>query len=73
MNEVQKVLGALAECPDGATLPSLIGAHGCSRSAIKQCLRQDYLQGSSENVWGTDVMRLWITQAGRKVLALSKK
>jgi hypothetical protein len=73
VDEVQRALGALAEYPDGATLPLLIGAHGCSRRAIKQCLKQNYMQGRSENEWGTDVMRLWITQVGRKALALTRE
>ena len=73
VDEIQKVLGALADCPDGTTLPSLIGTHDCRRRAVRQCLKQNYLYGRPENVWGTDIMRLWITQAGRKALALSGK
>ena len=73
VDEMQKVLGVLADCPDGSTLPSLIGAHDCSRRAVQQCLKQNYLYSRSENVWGTDILRLWITQAGRKALALPGK
>jgi hypothetical protein len=69
VDEMQKVLSALDGYPGGATLPLLVGAHGCTRRAIKQCLKQNYTYGCAENVWGTDIMRLWITQAGRRALA----
>jgi hypothetical protein len=49
--------------------PFLIGTHGCSRRAIKQCLENKFIQLNTENVWGTDVERACITEAGRKELA----
>jgi hypothetical protein len=68
-DEMRKVLGILASCPEGVTLPLLLRTHGCSSQAIGQCLDHKYAREGRENVSGSDIMRFWITEAGGKALA----
>jgi len=67
--EMHKVLSVLAGCPDGATLPLLLRTHACSAHAIGQCLDHEYARERREPARSSDIMRLWITEAGQKALA----
>ena len=67
--EMRKVLDVLASCPDGAPLPLLLRTHACSAHAIGQCLDCEYARERRELVRSSDIMRLWITEAGQKALA----
>ena len=71
-DEMRKVLSVLASCPDGATLPLLLRTHDCSADAIGQCLDCEYARERREQVRSSDIMRLWITEAGQKALAAGK-
>ena len=73
MEELRKVLDALAKSSGGTTLSLLIGAFGCRRGAVNQCLNRNYVRVSTENVWGADVMHVYITEVGRKALASISK
>jgi hypothetical protein len=68
-DEMRQVLSVLASCPDGATLPLLLRTHACSPHAIGQCLDCEYARERRELVRSSDIMRLWITEAGQKALA----
>lgn len=70
--EMRKVLGLLASCPEGAALPLLLRTHGCSTQAIGQCLDRGYAREGRQNVSGSDIMRFWITEAGTKALTAAK-
>jgi hypothetical protein len=67
-DEMRKVLSVVASCPDGATLSLLLRTHACSAHAIGQCLDHEYAREHKEAVRSPDIMRLWITEAGRKAL-----
>jgi len=67
--EMCQVLGVLANCPEGATLPVLLRTHGCNAQAIGRCLDLKYAREQRENAHRSDVMRFWITQAGQDALA----
>jgi hypothetical protein len=71
-DEMRKVLSVLASCPDGATLPLLLRTHACSAHAIGQCLDYEYARERRELVRSSDIMRLWITEAGQKALAAAR-
>jgi hypothetical protein len=71
-NEMREVLSVLASCPDGATLPLLLRTHACSPHAIAQCLDHAYARERRETVRSSDIMRLWITEAGQKALAAAR-
>lgn len=68
-DEMRQVLGVLANCPEGATLPLLLRTHGCNAQAIGQCLDRNYAREQWENAHNSDIMRFWITQAGQDALA----
>jgi hypothetical protein len=70
--DMRKVLDVLASCPEGATLPLLLLTHGCSTQAIGQCLDRDYAREHREKVRSSDIMRVWITEAGQKALTAAK-
>jgi hypothetical protein len=69
MKEMRKVLEALAKSSGGTTLPLLIGRFGCRREAVNQCRDRNYVGVSKENVWGSEIMHVYITENGRKALA----
>jgi hypothetical protein len=71
-NEMRKVLSVLASCPDGAPLPLLLRTRACSTHAIGQYLDHEYARERRETVRSSDIMRLWITEAGQKVLAAAR-
>jgi len=71
-DEMRQVLSVLASCPDGAPLPLLLLTHACSAHAIGQCLDHEYARERREPVRSSDIMRLWITEAGQKVLAAAR-
>jgi hypothetical protein len=70
--DMRMVLDVLASCPDGATLPLLLRTHGCSTQAIGQCLDQHYAREQREQIRSSDIMRVWITEAGRRALTAAK-
>ena len=70
--EMRKVLDLLASCPEGAPLPLLLRTHGCSAQAIGQCIDRHYAREQREQVRSSDIMRVWITEAGQKALAAAK-
>ena len=71
-DEMRAVLSVLASCPDGAPLPLLLRTHACSAHAVGQCLDYEYARERRELVHSSDIMRLWITEAGQKALAAGK-
>lgn len=70
--DMRKVLDVLASCPEGATLPLLLLTHGCSTQAIGQCLDRHYAREHREEARSSDIMRVWITEAGQKALTAAK-
>src|SRR5262245_47266972 len=68
----RRALELLASCPDGATDTILIATHGLTTEMLVDLIR-DGLAGRTEQLviagHTTKIVRVWITEAGRRVLA----
>ena len=66
-------LELLASCPDGATDTILTATHGLTTEMLVDLIRDGLATGRTEQLviagHTTKIMRVWITEAGRRVLA----
>lgn len=69
----RRALELLASCPDGATDTLLMAAHGLTTEMLIDFIRDELATGRTKQLviagHTTEVMRVWITEAGRLVLA----
>ena len=69
----RRALELLASCPDGATDTILMATHGLSTEMLVDLIRDGLATGRTEQLvitgYTTKIMRVWITEAGRRVLA----
>jgi hypothetical protein len=66
-------LELLASCPDGATDTLLMATHGLTTEMLVDLIRDGLATGRTEQLviagHTREIMRVWITEAGRRVLA----
>ena len=69
----RRALELLASCPDGATDTILMTSHGLTTEMVLNLIRDGLATGRTEQLviagHTTKMMRVWITEAGRRVLA----
>jgi hypothetical protein len=69
----RRALELLASCPDGATNTLLLAAHGLTTEMLVDFIRDGLATGRTEHLviarHTTEVMRVRITEAGRRALA----
>src|SRR5262245_54159274 len=69
----RRALELLASCPDGATDTILTATHGLTTEMLVDLIRDGLATGRTEQLaiagHTTKIMRVWITEAGRRVLA----
>jgi hypothetical protein len=69
----RRALELLASCPDGATDTLLMAAHGLTTEMLVDLIRDGLATGQTEHLviagHATEIMRVRITDAGRKMLS----
>ena len=69
----RRALELLASCPDGATDTLLMATHGLTTEMLVDLIRDGLATGRTEQLviagHTGKIMRVWITEAGRRVLA----
>jgi hypothetical protein len=64
--KLRQVLRALDGCPIGATVPALTHINKCDGAAILRAVESGLAKAKVEHPNGIEVVRLFITEAGRE-------